>query len=426
MTEVNDMNQNKDRNGYCKVNVAPNALEAFLVIEPPAGQGTWPAKSEAFEALQAENIIYGIDSNAIDIAINNHKTTSTLVARGKAPVTGKDSELNYLFDSKTIHKLGDEDEHGRVDYHETQTFQNVTVGQVIAVKIPAAPGEPGVDVLGRAIPAAPGKDKPIRFGKNVAWADDNLKIIATSGGEPSLVNNLLSVLPVHEVKGDVSLHTGNIRFSGNVVIHGNVESGFKVEADGDITVDGLVDTADIKAGGKLIIHGGVSGMDKSKISSGADFFAKYIEHATINSGGNITVKESIMHCHVNAGKKITVTGGKGLIVGGIISAGEEINANTIGSRLGTDTELVIGDSLKIQLEAHWETSHANPELEKKQAGAPEEAQAKLKEKWRIKVRDTIYPGVKVTIGAATLFIQDEIKYSILVNQEGEIHINPYR
>jgi hypothetical protein len=122
------------------------------------------------------------------------------------------------------------------------------------------------------------------------------------------------------------------------------------------------------------------------------------------------------------------------MVGGVISAGEEIEANTIGSRLGTVTELILGDALKMQLEAHWGKTHPehpdypvklpNPETEFKQ-GVSDETPVIVKEKWRIKVRDLIYPGVKATIGAATLFTQDEIKYSILVNSGGEIHITPY-
>lgn len=470
MTETTSNPVVQDRDGRCKLMVSSNGMEATLAIEPPVGEGKWPTKEQALRALQAENITYGVLDNVVDDVIRFKLTKPAVIAKGKPPVPGKDAEIKVLFESGVFRKASIEDEFGRVDYRQLQTVQNVVTGQVIAEKDPATPGEPGYDIRGREIPAVPGKDKTLKTGKNAAWSENGLSLIATSGGEPVLVHGRVSIHPVYELKGDVNFDTGNINFSGNVLIHGHVQSGFKVEAEGDITIYGNVDSADIKAGGNLFIQGGISGMDKSEIYCGGDFSAKYIEHATVVCDGNVTAKESIMYCQINADSKVLVEGGKGLLVGGVIRSGEEISAKIIGSRLGTVTELEVGvrPQTKLELQEIEDQIKTNSEsldkaekaivilskipnlpddrkemlqnlikttyVLKSQIAEAEihhqelldEIQSRAKEKVRIKIKDTIYPGVRVTMGRTTIMIQDEIKYATLVYNEGEIQILPYR
>lgn len=472
MTESIPTTTNKlpDKDGYCRIQVSNDVMEAYLVIEPPTGEGKWPSKEDALKAISAENIVYGIDEEAVNEAIIKHQLKPVLIAKGRPPVNGTDAEINYLFETGVFRKAFTEDEFGRIDYRQVQNLQNVTIGQKIAEKIPATPGEPGCNIRGEEVKASPGKDKQVKLGKNVAWTEDNLAIVSTINGEPTLSNNKISVHEVHEIKGDVNFQSGNVNFLGSVVIQGNVESGFKIEAEGDVTIYGNVDSADIKAGGNLFIKGGISGMDKSEIICGGDFSAKYIEHASVNCEGNITVREAIMHCQVNSDLKVVCEGGKGLIVGGLIRSGEEISAKSIGSRLGTLTELEVGVKPKLKLEIQEleeqlkqnkdsldkaekaiallskmpnlsddrkemlqnliKTSYALKaqinEAETKRQELLEEILVRSKEKGRIRVKEIIYPGVRVSMGKTTIMIQDEIKYAVLAYNEGEIQIQPYR
>ena len=472
MAEQNKGTINKlpDQDGRCRIQVSNDAMEAYLVIDPPMGEGKWPTKEDAMQAISSEKVVYGIIEDAVNEAVNKHQLKPVLIAKGKAPVNGIDAEIKYLFETGVFRKALIEDEFGRVDYRQNQSLQNVIIGQKIVEKTPATPGEPGVNVRGEEVKANPGKDKQVKLGKNVVWTEDKLAIVSTINGEPSLANNKVSVHEVHEIKGDVNFKSGNINFLGSVVIQGNVESGFKVEAEGDVTIYGNVDSADIKAGGNIFIKGGISGMDKGKVICGGDFSAKYIEHAIVDCEATITVREAIMHCQVNADQKVICEGGKGLIVGGLIRSGEEISAKTIGSRLGTVTELEVGVKPKLKLELQEleellkqnkdsldkaekaigilskipnlpddrkemlqnliKTSYALKaqinEAETKRQELMEEILVKSKEKGKIKVKDIIYPGVRVTMGKTTIMIQDEIKYAVLVYNEGEIQIQPYR
>lgn len=459
-----------DRDGLIKVETSTDKMEAYLVIEPPVGNGKWPTVEEAFQALKSENIVFGIDEEAVKEVIKSQKTGPHLVASGQRPVAGKDAEFRFLFSLTPGEHSLTEDEFGRVDYRDLQTVQNVVVGEVLAEKIPATPGEPGVDVFGNSLAPVSGKDKTLRLGKNVVMTNDGLRAVSTINGEPSFSAGKLSVFPIHEVKGDVDFNTGNINFRGSVVVRGNVTAGFKVEADGDITIRGMVEAADLTAGGSITIFGGISGMDKAQINCVGDFSAKYVEHASINCDSNVLIKEAMMYCQVNADGKISVDSGKGLIVGGILRAGEEISAKIIGSKFGTVTEMEVGIRPKMKIEfqdledqikeykvnlekaekavALLEKSPYLPkdrqemyqnlvkttyvlkgqiaEAEARRKELLEEMVVLSKEKARIRARDTIYPGVRITIGKATTIIKDEIKFVTLMYGEGEIQTQPYR
>jgi uncharacterized protein (DUF342 family) len=458
------------RDGWFRVHVAPDFMEASLELEPPQAEGRWPARSDAIEALRSEGIIYGVMEEVVDRILEQRSTDVVVVAGGKKPEPGVDAEITLLFEVGAFRKFEETPDTERMDYRNVQTIQNVTAGQAVARKIPATAGVPGTDIYGRPIAPVPGKDKYIKLGKNVAWTEDNLTIVAKIDGEPNFVLNQLNVYPVHEVNGDVNLKSGNISFLGNLVIRGNVDSGFKVEADGDITIYGSIEAAEIKAGGSVSVRGGVTGMGKCQIACNGDFTAKYIENARIDCGGTVSIKEAIMHCEVNADARVQVEMGKGLIVGGVIRAGEYISAKTIGSRFGTVTELEAGVKPKLKIEfRQLETELPGnkekldksekaiailekmavlsserremynsllatvrylrvwiAEAERRKEVIKEEILVLSKGRGRIRIKEMLYPGIKATIAGATMAIRDEYKYVTLIYSEGEVKMQPYR
>jgi uncharacterized protein (DUF342 family) len=413
-------------------------MEAYLLIEPPGNGGSWPLLEEAVDKIK-EDGLSEFDLKAVEDAIERHIVTQVLIAKGTPPIHGQDTDLKIHYEIIDLHKFYIEglieNEHHRVDYHEVKTINSVEKGTLVAERITATTGTDGVDIRGRVIPANPGKEKEIKLGKNVSWDETGTKIYAASPGKLILINNCLNVLPVHEVEGNVNFHTGNIDFAGNLVVHGDVENGFKVRADGDIIIMGNVDAADITAGGKLSIKGGVFGMDKSRIECGGDFYAKEIERVNLNSRGTVTIKDAIMHCQVMAEYKVIVEGGKGWIVGGTIQAGEYIEANIIGSRLGTITELEVYPSYRHLGEGYDAQSDADPifgadsepetpRTSKKVPGS--EAQPQVKEyttRGRIKFKETLYPGVRLKIGSFLFIIQDELSCATLYcTHDGELRL----
>src|SRR5690606_24386520 len=68
----------------------------------------------------------------------------------------------------------------------------------------------------------------------------------------------------------------------------------------------------------------------------------FIQEANVIAGEDVLVSQSIMHAHVRAGRSVICSGSKGLIVGGVIQAGELVSARIIGNTMSTATSVEVG------------------------------------------------------------------------------------
>ena len=152
--------------------------------------------------------------------------------------------------------------------------------------------------------------------------------------------------PIYEVKGNADLKTGNINFPGDVVIHGNVIAGVTIKANDSVTVDGIVENANIIAGKDVIIRTGVKGVNKTNIKARGTITAKYIEYANIDAGMNVET-DSIVDSHVIAGEKIILNGKYGTIIGGKIHAIGGIETKDLGSDSEVYTYVQVGTKIEV-------------------------------------------------------------------------------
>jgi len=181
-----------------------------------------------------------------------------LIAEGVPPKPPVDESIEYVFQNKEF-------EEGR-RLRRMEKILSVEAGEVLAVKHPGIPGEPGINLNGAPVGVRDPKTLSIKARKGVKLAPDGTKAYAAIDGRPDVVNGKLSVLPVYNHKGNVNPKTGDINFKGDVVVSGNVEDYMVISATGDVTVTG------------------------------------FVANSTINSGGNITIKGNIVGCKLFAGK----------------------------------------------------------------------------------------------------------------------------
>ncbi len=89
-------------------------------------------------------------------------------------------------------------------------------------------------------------------------------------------NNKFWVEDELKIDGDVNYSTGNINYISNVVISGNVLSGFNVKSSKNITIKGFVeDGAIITAEGDIEIHNGIIG-ENTVVKAGKYIIADYV------------------------------------------------------------------------------------------------------------------------------------------------------
>lgn len=389
-----------------------------------------------------------------------------LIALGTKVVQSKDPEIEYHFKTEKDYRP-EVDADGNVNYHKLSVVAHVEKGQLLATLIPGFDGLPGKDVFGNVI--VPNKQKFVKLkrGKNVSINAEGTELYAEVDGLVKLEDGKVVVNDSLDIPGNVGSSTGDLEFKGSVVVNGNVMTGYKIVAKGDIEVLGVVEGAIVEAGGNILLHRGIQGMNRCKVTAGGNVIARYIENGEVIAGGMIH-SEAILHSIVTAKEEIKVEGKKGMITGGTVRSGTEIVANILGSHMGTATNIEVGiDPLvwdeynelnkeypKLQNDAEKldqvisllnKRKELDGELDQQKkdmyisatrnkiilSNKISQMEKRLEElkydverrnDGKIKVRNIVYPGVRITIGTAKYFVRDEIKYVCMYKEGADVKL----
>ena len=432
---------------------------------PAAAGGRAITKEDIMDELAHEKIVYGIDETMINsLLVNREYCTEYLIGKGTPPTLGKDAKIEYYFSTRKSLKPKHNDD-GSVNYHDLNIISKVEKDQLIAKLIPAVPGEAGCDVQGGKLNPKDVHDLKLSFANNIRISEDGTKLYSEVTGHASLVQGKVFVSGVFEVPADVDNSIGDINYPGNVSVKGNVKSGFIIHANGDIIVEGVVEGAQLYAGGQIIVKRGIHGMGKGLLSAKGNVVIKFIEGATVKSGGYVET-ESIIQSQVSANSEVIVSGGKGLIRGGMVRVSNKVSAKVIGSAMGIATHVEVGieprklerfaqlqqeakdigkkietirpilmnysEKMKLGITLTPEQAHymktqvlALKALQKQYTPVNEEIN-RLRMEFieaggaKIEVQDTIYPGVTIKISDLSLTTKRERKYCRFYKDGGEI------
>jgi uncharacterized protein len=247
-------------------------------------------------------------------------------------------------------------EDGSVDYKSYSKFIEIQKGEKIAIKKTIQEGVPGVDVYGNILEVTKPYDIDIVVGEDVIINDsvDGIETyIASQTGILQYSENSISIMTTLKINSDICLATGNINFSRDIEIVGNVKSMFSVNCGGDLHLQGNIENGShIKCKGSLTVTEGIIGPNTT-IEVGNDLYAEYIQDCNINVGGSIHILNSVYHSYIFAKKYITVEGQRnkskthGSVVGGTLNSLLGINIDSVGS-LGSGAKLVCGIDLQLK------------------------------------------------------------------------------
>lgn len=411
------------------VHVSGDGLDAWVLILPPVGNGQDLNRAMLDRAFKERGVTFGLKWRLMENLPKEQERYFRLyhAARGTPAVNGADGQVTELF-QRHLEKSFAVDEHNRVDYTTLNNVQNVEEGGVICRIALPEKGVPGKSVQGQEIPAKDGKAASIPKGRNTEVTEDGTALIATIAGHVDFTGRAFQVKPLMEIKGNVDFSVGNINYLGDVIIHGDICSGFTVRAVGSITVDGVVEACTVEAGGDLILARGVQGDSKAVIRAQRSLYAKFLENCCVYVKETLQT-DCIINCDVYCDGKVDVHTGHMKIIGGTIRAAREVSAGTIGSRNEGRTDVFLGgfpcesydfDVLTKEVN-HLETELAQTErqpdnpvkknkmnklkmqllvsrkkLEQLRKEQTEQSDEEL-ESFRM-VCDTVYPGTILTIG----------------------------
>lgn len=455
-------------NEMMKLVVSQDEMRVICRFYPPSTDGGRMDAQEIIKDLQYRGIRAGIDQEQILLFLKERLyCTDYVLAEGDAPQLGHDATITYYFPTDVTLKPK-KNEDGSVDYHELGTISHVRAGDLLASLTPEDPGKSGRNVFGQEIKPPNVKKLKLSFGHNITLSEDGTKIYSDITGHASLVDDKVFVSDIYEVPADVDNSIGNIDYQGNVYVRGNVKGGFRIMAHGDIIVDGVVEDASLQAGGQIIVKRGIHGKMKGVLQAAGNVVCKFIENATVISGGYIEA-DAILHSQVSAATEILVSGKKGFITGGVIRAGSLVEATTIGSEMGAATRIEVGmdpakkeryneiqknmlqlnrdlEQLKPILTTYSQKLSAGEVLGKDKVQYVQQlavlVQSKQKELGefqeeyerlhleitqssdaRVKVRKSIYSGVTVGISDVSITLREERSFCQLLKRQGDVVID---
>ena len=372
---------------------------------PAIGDGAKASIEMIEEHIKAAGIVVDVDPDGanefIDAASEDKPVDQIIIARGTQAVDGTDAHM--VLNVETLFNVGQEREDGSIDFTERHLVNSVAEGQLIGTLIDPTMGVDGTDLLGEKIPSVDGVEISITTGDNTRASEDQKEFFATGDGMLSYANNTISVNPILTLPGNVDLSTGNVHMdNGSVVVPGVVTTGFEVDAKFNIVVNDAVEKAKLVAGEDVEVNGGIL---CSQIESKGSVSARFAEGAEIHAEGDVTIANGISSCIIECNGSFLTDSQKGIIRGGSVHVGSNIQAKDIGSSSEVATEIIIGTSKRLIREL----TKQRKEISEGENSWDEEIakiRAQIQKEQRsiehgnhgiIKVFGTLYPGVKIEI-----------------------------
>lgn len=420
------------------VQISPDGLQATITLYPLLLPDRVYTPQLLLELLEEYGVRQGIrqaDLTKICRYISERKTPviNLLIAQGQAPVRGEDGKVNFAVETQP--QAGTILSDGRIDFHQRGFLRGLKKGEVIAHKIPPTVGKPGVNVLGKELPAARGKEAALSARTNIEISADGEwyrasrdgAVLVLPGGEIAIVDRF-------EHQGDVDYSVGNLKMEGSLVISGSVKAGFSVEAKGDILIGGSIEAARVTAGASLGVLRGIIGKEKGIVRAGTRLTALYVDAATLICDGDIEIADALMHSEVFCRNQLLVIQKTGRIAGGTCVVGKKICAREIGTAAGANTRLIIGltrDQHLALLDIQGKIQSIQMEIDRpgtseiiknRYLGLIEELKAQQSRMTQsfpadfpgcqVEVQGRIYPGVEIVFGIQSLQVTEILSHVV--------------
>ena len=322
-----------------KLDISSDKMKAWII--PAVNDRPESVSAQDLEQwLQNLPIKYGIREEVKSHLVNIEQSVfPLLIAIGKYPKNGEDGKVELAYTK------GTDKQEQPFNFRNIIDIPSVSTGEIVATVTKPTIGEYGIDLFGNKIKPKPGKKALYKLGLNVM--EHESVIYSTIEGQISIAGHTIQVNPVFLVKGDLSLKVGNIDFIGNVSIEGNVPVGYTVRCGGDLKVYGMIEGSTIDVGGSIYVNGGITGEKECYVRSGGDLNALYLNHVSVETGGNITIEKAILHSKVISSQSVACNNGH--LIGGILRAGKKVELHDAGNIHYTRTEIHIGNKEAIEL-----------------------------------------------------------------------------
>ncbi len=266
-----------------------------------------------------------------------------VVARATPALEGQDGKVDWLVDhlpqdADATVALTDE-RNGAQSYYEQSAFIMVEEGQVVAQFSEPVAGSDGRDVCGGTIVCKPARPAAWEWDETLS-KDREGRLVARTQGVLYRKDGKAAVRHVIEIDDCVDFSTGNISFTGDVVVHKSVRDCFEIQVDGSVTVHGLIEAAHIKCGQDLHALGGMAGREEGTVRVGGRLDGKYLDNVRGEITGDLAIEREVINCFFTIEGNIDMP--HGAIIGGRQVVIGKVHLGTLGSPASVRSELVVG------------------------------------------------------------------------------------
>lgn len=321
------------------ITIEENGNKAYAYI--PWIPGNIVTKEDIYKDLERREIVFGIKEDAIADMIDRRRLNEKiLIAEGIPAQKGKDGWFEW-FVRLDLPRIPAPLPDGGVDYVNIEAFEMVEEDEKIAFYHRAETGISGKNIYGEMIHAENGMElKPIR-GIGFTIEPDGCTYRSKMNGKFEFTAGRILITNMLIVRENVTAVTGKLEVDGSVYVVGSVSSGGYVKATRDIIVEHNVETCRLIAGGNVMIKTGSCSKNDCFIDAGGEVSGSFFEAANIHAGGNVKANY-IMNSSIKTMGRVIVSGSKGMLLGGTISAVRGVETYNLGNRLHLKTVLDIG------------------------------------------------------------------------------------
>lgn len=268
------------------------------------------SKEEIEQLLKEANVIYGVKEEAIEEITKAQNGGRVLVAEGLKPIDAIDEKIEFVFNKEDV-SIG---EYEKIDYKNINKINGVEATAIIGKVIKGEDSKFGINVFGQEVKPKKNKRKIIRCGNGCNILDDNIiaeisgqvsyKLAIKDGDKNSQVSKFIKEKLIPMSRTNIN----SIKELKNFVISLLEEIQYLEEY--------------------------MANMSSITLS--------YCQEASIQSSGDILINgKGLYSTDMYAVRSIKFLNKQSVCRGGVLKAGEFINASVVGSEAGAHNVLEV-------------------------------------------------------------------------------------
>jgi uncharacterized protein (DUF342 family) len=353
------------RDASVSVTISNDQMSVEMTVESPYA-GSVPTYEELLALLRQKGVNRGVSKKRMKNLLFQASEADSgieftdIVAIGLPAKDGKPSRMRSLFPNALDRILQPQEAgNNKVNMRNLGDILCVQAKIAVAEREPPGKGRAGYTVTDSPLNPNEGQWIPIKLGANTSISpqDENI-IIAEVSGQPKFENDIMNVDNTFQSKG-VNVGTGNINYDGAVIVNGDVTESMEVIAKGDITINGFVESATIRAGGDIIITEGAMGKmneEDCKLHAKGSVFVQHGQGLDIVANKNLNVRKQLAYSRVKCGGIVTIgepDRPMGNLFASTIQCGSTLYAGTVGAVSGSSLIIDFSESVNT-LNARYE------------------------------------------------------------------------